>query len=258
MWRPEQISRAFAGRPRSSRTASRVRPAVPYLLAVFLLACALAGPFLPRLLAQGQSAPGPNAPDRNSSDSPSPDVAILREDLTDIDHLRFLSPLKLTPDQLDRLIAALETARAEYDRKVKELAEPLMRSMSDEIRAVKRQALAGSDPPKEFDDKVRKMEADFLKKRAEVNNQNLAKLGTKFREIVTDQQAETAMKLAKDSATQGGKDAKGSDAQWINFYVLNVFLDNNPRIVPLLKELRKATANREQVQTAPKAAGSGQ
>jgi hypothetical protein len=256
MWLRKHISCAAAGRPRTLRLAGCVRPTVPLLPAGFLLACALGGPLLPRLPAQGQSAPGQNAPVQNSSGKPSPEVEKLLDDLSDIDHLRSISPLKLTPDQLDRLIAAIETARAEYDRKVKELAEPLLRSMADEIRATKSRSLAGSDPPKEFDDKVKKLQADFLKKRAEVNNQNLAKLGAKFREIATDKQVETAVKLAKDWATQEGKEVKGTDAQWLNFYVLNVILDN-PRTVPLLKEMRAAAAGRQQAQTAPKDSGNG-
>src|SRR5262249_36651886 len=104
-------------------------------------------------------------------------------------------------------------------------------------------ALAGGEIPKDFEEKVKKMETEFFAKRNELNMQNIARLSADFKGIFTKTQVETAAKLAKDSAQKRGQPTKGTDTQWFNDYIVNVFI-NNPRIVPLLKEMRTANAEK--------------
>jgi hypothetical protein len=161
-------------------------------------------------------------------------------DLDDIDRLRVLNPLKLEPDQLDKLAVALTTAQAEYDKKVNALGVSIFASSASEARAVKKDTLGGAPIPKDFDDKMKKLQADFLKKRDDLNVENIKNVGVACRVVLTDKQVTVATKMERDQWEKDHPDAKNAtDNQLFNLYCVDMFI-SNPKIVALLKEMRAA------------------
>lgn len=205
---------------------------VPFALSVFLLCCAALQLTAPVARAQGQDA-------NKDTSKDAKELADLLNTLADIDMLRYLNPLKLTPVQIDQMINAITFAQSEYDRKITAMgASPLLK-VADDIRTTKRQALAGGDIPKEFDDQIRKIEAAILKRRDQIDAQNISGLAASFKNTLTESQMKTAIKLTKDRQRELGRSTEGKDDQWLNAFVVNIVI-NNPRIVPLLKEMRTA------------------
>ncbi len=169
-----------------------------------------------------------------------PDAAAIVVDLDDIERLRALIPLKLQPEQVDKLIVALTTAQKDYDTKVNALGTTIFGSSASEVRDVKKQALTGTAIPAAFDDKMRKLQADFLKQRDDLNTANIKAVAAACKAILTDQQVATATKLERDQWNKDHTDSKGvTDSQLYNLYCVDLFI-SSPRSVPLLKEMRAA------------------
>ena len=167
-------------------------------------------------------------------------VAVV-SDLEDIERLRVLNALKMQPDQVDKLIAALATAQAEYDRKVNDLGSSIFASTASEVRDVKKKMLGGAALPKDFEDKMKKLQIDFLKKRDDLNVENIKSVGVACRIVLTDTQVATATRMERELWEKEHPDAKGAtDNQLFNLYCVDMFI-SNPRIVPLLKEVKAAT-----------------
>ena len=202
------------------------------ILAVSLgLLCAVG--LLPLLRGGAARAQEQNPPGASSA-------AAIVNDLDDIDRLRVLNPLKLTSDQMDKLIAALTAAQADYDKKVNALGATLLAPNAEEVRTTKRQVLGGAPVPKEFDDKIKKLQSDFLKQRDGLNAENIQRVSGVCKVILTEKQTAEATKQERDVWEAAHPNTKkSSDAQLFNLFVVDTFI-SYPRIVPLLKEMKAA------------------
>lgn len=169
------------------------------------------------------------------------EVAALYDDVSDIDKLRILNPLKLTADQLDSIIAAVKQSQDAYNKKLADAAVPPIRDMAAQVKETRRQLItSGGDVPKDFDAKVKAIQDRFLKERNQADYDALKGLSDKIRGILTPDQIATAVSLARDyEKKQGQTVSKGQDDKYFNFYVLGTFI-LYPRIVPLLEEMRDA------------------
>ncbi|HLK57364.1 MAG TPA: hypothetical protein VKU00_12415 [Chthonomonadaceae bacterium] len=212
---------------------SRSFRVIPSLLS-FLLLPGLA-------LALLTMSPSARAQETETNGRPTKEAQALLDALDDIDLLRSLTPLKLTPDQIDKLVAAIGAAKADYDKQVTTLVSGPVVKLSDEIRAMHKQALAGKGSTKEFDDKIKKMQSDFLSQRDKLNQQNILRMSGEVSKILTSSQRATVAKMEKDVLVKLNNYREGTtEAQLFNAYVVDVFI-NTGRIVPILKDLKAAT-----------------
>ena len=185
-----------------------------------------------RVGAQAPSSPA-------SGSATEKQVTALFYDLDDIDWLKSLTPLKLTPDELDKLIAAMSAAKDAYDKQWVELAMAQLKPISAEINDVKHKALKGGEVPDDFYMRAKKASAGFAEARNKLDLQTLALVAPVIHDILTPAQIMTAAKMSRSQAAQDGKPTAGTDTQWFNKYVQSVIL-GHPRIVALLKEMRAA------------------
>jgi len=169
------------------------------------------------------------------------EVTALFDDISDIDKLRVLNPLKLTPDQLDRLITAIRKAQDSYNKKLSDAAVPPIKQIAADIKETRRKMLtSGGTVPTDFDTKVKKIQDDFMQRRDEQDVATLKSLSDAIRAILTPEQVDTAASLARKLTAKDGKATlKGEDAKFFNYYVLGTFIVY-PRIIPLLEDMKKA------------------
>ncbi len=169
------------------------------------------------------------------------EVTALFDDIADIDKLRILNPLKLTTEQLDKLIPAIKKAQVEYNRKVSEAAVPPVRELAKDIKEARRKMLASrSGVPKDLDEKVKKLQSEFIKRRDAEDKSTLKSLSDTIRGILTPDQITTAISIARKYTENDGKPTKkGTDDQFFNLYVFGTIVVYQ-RIVPLLEEMKKA------------------
>jgi hypothetical protein len=172
------------------------------------------------------------------------EVLVLLDDLSDIDKLRVLNPLKLTEDQLGKIVDVINKARATYLQKVTAVTVPPIRDMAKEIKELRKKLLTGGDVPADFDKRVKKIQDDYVTRRETEVTNALKSLSTSIKSILTSSQYEKAISLAKNFTKQDGKPTlKGTDEQFFNFYVKGVFIDY-AGIVALLEDMKKAVASR--------------
>lgn len=180
------------------------------------------------------------APLRAQSDALPEEVMALFNDITDIDKMRVLNPLKLTAAQLDKLISTIRASQESFNRRLDAAAVPPVRAIAKEIRETRQKLLKGGEIPKDFDEKVRKLHEDFLKKRRAEEENTLKSLAAAIRSILTERQMQQAVSIARKWTEEDGQPTKrGSSEQFFNLYVLGTFI-TYPRIVPLLEDMRKA------------------
>jgi len=171
------------------------------------------------------------------------EVHSLFNDISDIDKLRILNPLELTPEQIDRLIVVIKRAQDDYNRKLADAAVPPIRKIAGEIKETRRKLLTGGSVPKDLDDKVKKIQADFMEKHRQQRNVTLKGLSDAVREVLTKKQVATATSLARNFLDEEGRtSSKTTDAQYFNYYVLQTFI-LYPRILPLLEDMKKARSS---------------
>ncbi|MCX6361326.1 MAG: hypothetical protein NT029_16095 [Armatimonadetes bacterium] len=163
--------------------------------------------------------------------------------VNDIDKLRVIMPLKLGASQIDKIVEAVAKGRVAYNKEVEQAATQPLAKVADEIKRVKAAALTGAPIPKEFDDRIKKVQDTFLEKRKTAENTALKSLSDAVRAVLTPAQIKTAADSAKVAAEElaGGSPLKGTEAQWFNAYVLNVLIRYD-RIDVLLGEVKSAGA----------------
>src|SRR5947209_3589866 len=120
------------------------------LICVLLVVLAAAAARLP-LRAQQESVPK--------------EVTALFDDIDDIDKLRVLNPLKLTPDQIDKIIALIQQQERDYNAKLTEAAVPPIREIAKDIKETRRKMLTGASLPADFEAKVKQIQADYDRRR---------------------------------------------------------------------------------------------
>ena len=186
--------------------------------------------------AQGQTAPTPSAS--------SKEVQELQTALDDLDALHVLLPLKLTAEQMDKIAAAITSAKAEYTQKSLALSSAPLLKMADEIRDTRKKAIAGTPVPTAFDTRIQGIQSDSNAKRIELDTKNLVALSAATKSILTADQFAQCAKMEIDAYKRNKRyNEKTTDSQFFNAYVLDVFI-NNPRAVTLLKEMRTAKGDK--------------
>ncbi len=161
-------------------------------------------------------------------------------DVDDIDRLRSLNPLKLTGDEIDKLLAYLATAQTDYDKQLTILVSSPLKEISGEIKTTKKLMLAGGTVPKAFDTKVKKIQTEYLDKKNQLYIDYIGKVTTECRKIMDEEQIASATKLEKTEYEKAHPGVKATDAQLYNQFVVDTFMGYY-RIMPLLKEMKSAT-----------------
>ena len=170
------------------------------------------------------------------------DVTQLINDLDDIDALRPIIPLKLTAEQLDKIIATVTAMQTGYDKKLKAIAGPALVKLADQIRNVKQKTLKGEAIPKDFDLVAKQAEAEIIGKRKTLDADTLATLSGQLEAILTADQFKIAAKMDKDAQIKIGRataNTQRTEPLWFASYVRDVFV-TVPRIVAVLKQMRSA------------------
>jgi hypothetical protein len=168
------------------------------------------------------------------------EVIALFRDIDDVDKLRVLNPLKLSAQQLEKIIAEVRQHQETYNRRLADSVVPPIRSIARDIKETRRKLLTGGDVPKDFDEKVKKLQADYIKRRDQEDRDTLKSLSDKIRAILSEEQVKKAVELAKTLTQKDGKPTlRGSDAEFFNYYVMMTFVVY-PRIVPLMEDMKRA------------------
>jgi hypothetical protein len=167
----------------------------------------------------------------------------LWEELDDIDWMHDLGPLKLTPEQIDKMIALLEQANTKLAQDVNDLTTNTIGQVAADIHTEHKDALSGTPIPKEFDTKVQEKVGNFFARRKTVINQLIEHMSDAFSKVLTEDQKKIMIKLGKDYFTKMGNKPGPNDTDdtFYNLYVTNVFINKYPRIVPLLKEVKASS-----------------
>src|SRR5687768_14270016 len=173
-------------------------------------------------------------------DLPVPEVIALFDDINDIDKLRVINTLKLTNDQLEQIIAAIKLFQLAYNKTLVDTVLPPLKEITKDIKDTRTKMLKGASMPTDLDEKVKKLQEAFVKKRDTVEYNTLKGMSDTFKKILSASQVAAAVTVAKEATKVEGKPtAKGEDDKFFNLYVLNVFL-RYPRIMTLLEDVRKA------------------
>jgi hypothetical protein len=217
-----------------NRSAHSIVRLVLFALPVFLLLWGLTGrtALVPAARAQEQ---GPAPTSSKATDE-------LYDMLDDINKLNVLNPLKLTSDQIDQLSAMATASTAEYQQKLAALKASSVHNLEAEIRATKKRAVAGGEITQSFLNQITTRSDTFAQKKTDLDVQTWTAMVAKVKQILTKDQYEAAIKLIRDQAGHEPTiSPRGAADKWFNVYVLQVFIQY-PRIVPLLKEMRAASA----------------
>ena len=218
-----------------NRSFSLKVPSIIARLSFALLGLAMAGFLLAPMAAGGL----PAVCQEEGLDKAA--VQQLLDELDDIDLMRSLTPLKLTGEQIDKLVSTISDAQTAYDKKIAELNSSTIGKMADEIHKRHKDAVSGAAASKAFDDKVKALIADSGAKREKVNTDNLVQMTGACGKIVTADQKKIAAQLEKDTFAKLGRPMSkdNKDDQYFNQYVVDIFI-NYRRIVPLLKAMKSA------------------
>ena len=180
------------------------------------------------------------SPARAQDNLVPPEVVSLWDDINDIDKLRVINALKLSKEQLDLIVAGMKAYQVAYNKALVETVMPPLKEIAKDIKETRAKMLKGSGVPTDLDDKVKKIQDAFVKKRDSVEFNTLKGLSDGLKKILSSTQVSMAASLAKKATEIDGKPtAKGEDDKFFNLYVLNVFI-RYPRIVSLLEDVRKA------------------
>ncbi len=173
------------------------------------------------------------------SDIPSIPVEVqaLINDISDIDKLRALVPLKLNSDQIQKMIDAMTKAQIDYNQHLIDATVPPIKKLAEEIKEVRRKVLAGGTIPKDFDARVQKIEMDYYDRRASEDTKALKILSDSMRTIFTREQIAKAAAFGKQAGDKLGKNMKGTDDQFFNYFVQGVLIQYSG-IVKLLKDMK--------------------
>ncbi|MCL5284030.1 MAG: hypothetical protein M1330_04895 [Armatimonadetes bacterium] len=159
-------------------------------------------------------------------------AADLFTEIADIDKLRILNPLGLTADEIQQLVTIIKSAQVKYNQKLVKLAVDPLEKLATQIHQTKQQALTGAPIPKDFDQQIKDLQSKFEKERTDLDNQTLTSLADQIHSVVTDKQ----FKMMVDQARKVEPNSKGTDQQYFNLFVREVFI-RYPRIVTLLEQM---------------------
>ena len=188
---------------------------------------------------------------QSAADTLPKELVAVVTDVSDIESLRALNPLKLTAEQLGKIEEAVRKAGENHAKKIATAAAPLQ-AMGPEIRELRKKLLTGGEVPEDFDKRGAKIQEAFVAKREAEKNKTLKSLSDSVKEILTKDQVAKAIAVSKKLTKRDGKPTmQGSDDQFFNFFIQSVLIDYYPNILPLLDEMRKARGEAGQVNAAP-------
>ena len=176
------------------------------------------------------------------------EVTALISDISDIDKMRVIAPLKFTSDQYGKIAEVISKSLKTYNQKVANAIVPAIQDMAKEIKQVRADVIAGKPIPDGFDKKVKQIETEFVDKRSAEDIRTLKAVAEELRGIFTKSQIESAVKLARTLSPKSGPTLKGTDDQFFNFYVKGTFLEYSG-IVSLLNTLKDQPPKTSSTQT---------
>lgn len=171
------------------------------------------------------------------------DVQDLMSTFDDIGELKVLTPLKLTPEQIDKITACVTEGQAEYNKKNNEMITATIRGLTDVIKRTKKEALQGKAGQGE--EQVVKAMNVLIPKRLSLETTVMTVMSDKVIAILTPKQQETMAKIARES--QGKKEGKDATTttQWCKLYIYRV-LAGYGRAVTVLNELKAEAEGTQQ------------
>ncbi|HLV78814.1 MAG TPA: hypothetical protein VKT32_00995 [Chthonomonadaceae bacterium] len=231
----------IARRQPGAKLARSRRPLLPGWMVPLAMLIFLPGISIPAGAQTPPSGSQPGTSPASPATPQAPEVSPkqaqeIKDALDDIAALRYLNALKLTPIQMDQLINAVTYETSVYQSKVNTMGATPLLKMLDEIRSVRQQALKGGDVPKDFLDRVKKVEEDFITRRAQLNDQYVRNITAALHRILKPEQITGVVALLRENY---GTALKGNDDQFLNAFSLDVLI-GNARALPVLKELRAA------------------
>jgi len=188
------------------------------------------------LLVAFSASPGASS---QSADA-SQEIRALMLDVQDIRALGFLNPIKLTKNQIGKLIAIISTAQQRYNTILATASAIPVQQIAKEIRETKKAMIAGCQIPPEFEAKVKRIQERWVQRRDKEDLNTLKTLSASVKSILTKNQFAKAAILARKLEPKAKSGAKvDGDDKLFNLYVLKIIIQN-PRIVPLLTEMQQS------------------
>ena len=183
--------------------------------------------------AHGAKAQGSKTPDEMSA---------IFDDINDIDKLRVLNPLKLTAEQVGKLVTLVQDEQKAYNKRLADAAVAPLKPLAKDVKEIRSKLLSGGTIPTDFDEKVKNIQTDFLAKRKKEDAGTVSTLSAGMKQILTKEQVDVAVGLTRNLTKKDGQDTlKGDNDAFFNLYVIGTFI-TYPRIVPLLQDMQKALA----------------
>lgn len=211
--------------------------------------------------AQGNSAKssGTSSSDQSAAEQRAHDqfeTALLYMDATDIDRTRSINPLQLTETQLHAMETLLVQTQDNFDQQTLQEQEKLLLPLAAEIKSVQKEVLTGKSIPTDFDKKMIKISLKLLHLRQNLSLQNIATVSDGLDKIFTKDQIKLAADMEKSAPTTQNYNPNATDAQWFHLWVSQVLLDY-PHIIPLIKAMEKAQADKTAASTTTTGSGTG-
>lgn len=194
------------------------------------------------LIPAQETKPSPKAPELASA------ALKVQEELADLALLQSITPLKWTPQQLDKLIVALKKAQVTAREVTRQDNEALVK-LADEIHKTRAETIAGAVVPEALETKVLEMRRQAATRSATTTRKTVLELLAVLRELLTDTQKSEMERLSEKF--YGGKRVpkeyakKPADAPKevvqdlaISAYIETVLLFD--RAIPLLEAMKAA------------------
>jgi hypothetical protein len=141
-------------------------------------------------------------PQPPAASAPNKAALVVQEQLVELSLLQSLTPLKLTPEQIGKLLPALKKARESAVELNKQDDEDLVR-IGPEVAKARAQAIAGSGLPDTIEKRVLEMQRLAASRRLEATRKTVKAILEPLRELLTESQKSEIEKLSE--TFYGGK-----------------------------------------------------
>lgn len=158
--------------------------------------------------------------------------------LAEINWLNNVNPLKLTPEQCDKLMEANQRAKKRLEQIFQEEAKELL-THKETIRKMRDEAREGKAVPKSFIDQMSELEKKSAQRRLQLRLDVVRGIGNELKPIFTKEQMEYIHKRSREVLKEM-KIEKADDDQAYWFFFENVLLTDAASV--LLKELKAKAA----------------
>lgn len=172
----------------------------------------------------------------------------LLQKIEDLQELAYLSPLKLTDDQVQKLIPLLKKLKISYDSDMDKVGAAHLNPLSDEISRAWQNGLLSQTPADSVNHDINTALEAILKDRHKRNLENIGAASTAVQAMLTPHQVDIAVQIVQKLPENADRSPKASQSQWFNLWVGEGLLSYG-RIVPLLESMHK-------VMSAPASEGS--